>query len=919
MKSAFTLYFKEVKQNIVAFLLIVLTVFLCVSVVSGMFLYAFTLKSSAEEYYDKNQMWDVKIRSTLGFTKEDVIAVSGAESVGKATAVISGDGNSSVNGIGNFVTYICGVDFDSVAVNPDNTVAAPRLIKGSYPSNANSCVAIVSNALKNDIKIGDVVTLGGNTGYCTQTEFTVTGLAYSPEFSSYVKQENSVSNDGTEVVIFVSVDAFSPEAPYTEINVTLKNAAEIESFSRDYTLFVNAAMGQIDVVARVREQARGTGLSDEIQSDIEKLFKQYERIKAEGEKELGELDKVIKNMEKNNEETAKGLESRKKDLDALKSSVDSAAGLPEYSEKLKEYNEKLLKYQSDFETYEMNKQTCEKLKGDYENLGKVYEKKAEEALKNYENAKNNTQTEYSQKWTLYTRDINSGYITARQNLGKISGVFATAPVVIILLSALLIVAAVVLNMQISKREVELLKLAGCEEKTHLKRILPIYAVAAIIGMILSPIGIGNLPKILSQILALTFDFGVSSASAVPYIALSVGLILCLITVLCGWVFLKLLYRYEDGEALKNAQILEKIKKLPVFLKVVLRNIYANKFSYFYCIISVACVTALLFSGYNIANRENTVFENQYSEIQKYDTEIRLKPFTVPQENEAFMSYMSGKDYMSATKESAKISVGEHESSLTAVIPVNSDKVSEFLTLKSKTLGKRIDFNNESVIITEGFAKLYSIKSGQEIAVTLENGTKATVKVSGICKNYVGEFIYIHPEKYAALTGIKPVENTVFIKNTDGNEINSARLMETGVVDSVTELDRKETTATLSYSKVIGRVAVIFGLLIFAIAFFVLYKRREIEIKALKFAGFGFSNTCLHFFAEMLAVWLVGAILGIILGVLLNIPFGLINLSGINLYPVISVGAVLRSLLISFDIITVVCFANLVFRYKKTDR
>ncbi len=916
MKSAFTLYLKEVKQNIITFLLIVLTVFLCLSVVSGMFLYAFTLNSSAEKYYDENQMWDVKIKSTLGFTKEDIIALTGAESVDKATAVISCDSISSVNGIGNYGTYICGIDFDAVSVNPDNIVAAPRLIKGSYPSNANSCVAIVSSALKSDIKIGDMVTLSGNTGYCTQTEFTVTGLAYSPEFSSYLKRTNEVSVDGTGVAIFVSKDAFSPEAPYTEINVTLKGAAEIKSFSRDYTLFVNSAMGPIDVVARVREQARGSGLSDEVQSDIDKLFKQYERIKAEGDKELGELDKVIKNMEKNNEETAKSLEGRKKELDTLKSFADATAGLPEYSEKLKDYNEKVLKYQSDFETYEMNKQTCEKLKGDRENLEKVYEKKAEEALKNYENAKNNTQTEYSQKWTLYTRDINSGYVVARENTGKLSVVFSIAPAVIILLSALLIVVLVLLGMQKRKKEVELLKLAGCAEKTFFIRVLPVYAAAAVIGMILSPVGMGAAPKILSKIVALTFDFKVSSASAVPYIILSTGLVLCLITVASAWIFLKMLYNNKENQVPKNLDLLKKIENLPTFLKVVLRNIYLNKFSYLYCVISVMCVTVLLCFGYNISNMENKVFENQYSKIQKYDTEVRLNPFTVPQENEAFMSLMSGKNYMSARKEITKISNGETEVSLIAVIPVETDKFYDFITLKS---GRKINFNTDSVIITDGFAKLHSVKSGQEISLTFENGTKQTVKVSGICKNYVGDFVYIHPEKYAALTGIKPVENTVFIKNTDGNKVETAKLVETGAVYSVSQSEHKESSATSEYSKIICRTAIIFGMLIFSAAIFVIYKRRQGEMKALKFAPYGFLNTSLHFFTEILIVWVVGAILGVVLGLLLNIPLGLLNFKEIKLSPFISAGAIFKSLLVSFDIITVVCFANLVLRYKKTDR
>ena len=922
MKSTFALFLKEVKHNIISFLLVVLAVFLCVSVASGMLLNAFFLKGSVEEYYDDSQMWDIKIKSTLGFTKEDVIAVSSADGVEKASAVISCDSNSSVNGVGNFGTYMCGIDFDSVTVNPDNTVAAPRLIKGSYPSNANSCVAVVSRALKNDIKVGDVVSLNGSAGYCTQTEFTVTGLVYSPEFLSYLKEKNSVNANGTEIVIFVSTDAFSPEATYTEINITLLGASAVNSFSRNYTLFVNTAMGPVNVVAHDREQKRGSGLSDETQSDIDKLLKQYDYIKAEGERELKELSQIIKNMEESIRTATTSLEEKKSNLDKLKQSVDAAAGLPEYSAKLAEYNEKLSQYQSDSEINEMNKATREKLKKDYENLGKLYKSKEEEALRNYENAKNNTQTEYSQRWTMYTRDSDSGFESIERNIGKLSVIFALVSIIIILLSAMLIVATVAHNMQKRIKEVSVLSLSGYDNRLIRIRVISLYAVAVLIGLILGSITcVGAVCKALSEIIGLMYSIPTVSMSFLPYVALTVGALLLAVSVVSACLFLKMLLKEETYELVYGTVKKEPpklptfpvIQKLPTFLKITIRNIFAHRISFLYGCVTVMLITALLFTGFNVLGRENNVYEKQYTQVQKYNMEVQLKPYVKIQEDESFMNCLDGKEYLPVMLDGAYLSLGEKSGEITAVIPTTADKFDEFINING-------GFTTDSVVITEGFAKKYGIKNGTEINILFDNGIPSPVTVTAVTKNYLGDYIYIHPEKYTALTATETDANTVFIncpyeKITD----EAAKLFKTDIVYSVLERKVRRSTATLETSKTVIYTALTLGALILIILYYVTYKNRSSEIKALKFSSCGILNTISYLLTEMAVMWLIGAVFGLFCGALINLPFALLNLDGINLSPFISGAAVIKTIVLSFDIVLLAFIVNLIFRYKKTDR
>ncbi len=922
MKAFFVLLFKEIKKNIGSFLTVALTVFLAVAIASGMLCYAVSFKKDAENYFDSGKMWDIKITSTLGFTREDVLAVGSAEGVEKASAVIGLDTNCAINGVGNYGTKICGIDIDTVAANPDNTVAAPRLISGSYPGNANSCVAVVSNALNTNIRVGDVITLNNNVGESTQTEFTVTGLVFSPEYSSYLKDGNTVNHNGTQVVLFVSSGAFAPEALYTEINVLLNGSAQLKSFSREYAVFVNTALGEVNVVANKREEIRGSDLGNEYQSNIDKLQKQYDYIKSEGESEVKQLTAIVKEVKKRAEETDKTLSSREKALAAKKAALAALAGTAEYRQKAEEYNTELAQFNSDKESNEMNKATAKRLEDDIEAIKKATEKKLTTALKNLEDAKNSAPTDYVQKWHLATRESNISFASVSQNAAKISAGLTIVAIILFIAEVCVVLLAVYSTTNKRRKEIGIMKATGSADKSIKKRFLSVFITAGVLGAVIGIFSASSiiLPKI-SAVIGTLYNITVEASPIYISVVAAFLLLAVIITasiICCNRVLAlphaELIYANRNSHAIRLPVLSSKI---PVVLRILLRNFLKYKYIFAAAAICIALVSTLVASALNIAVKPKQIYKNQYNGIQKYNISVDLRPYTDFAENEAMKNFLTGKQHLAVMKTAFTVTLQDSTEYITAIVPITADTLDEFIALKKGVFNKKINLSNEGIVITEDFADRHGISRGDTIEVA--KGEKVlTLKVADVCKNYIGNCIYMHPEKYTELTKEQPVADTLLINAPNLTSVSESKvaLYDTGIVYSVSFNENNGVKQSEALGSSILLPSLIIGAVLLYYIMSALGSAREKEIKMLKFSDYSVLKPIAYLSLETVTIWLVGTVLGVGITYLVGIPWALMDLNGVNTAPNISVAALIVTFIITLTVTALINTVVTVLRYIK---
>lgn len=908
MTSFFALFFKSVKRNIGSILIICLTVFLATVLSAGIFCHAINFKENTENYFDKNKMWDIKITSNLGFTREDVIAVSDLAGVEKATAIISADMSVAINSVGNYGAKIYGIGFDSVAANPDSEVSAPRLIKGSYPTDANSCVAVVSNALESNIKIGDTVSLSSNTGYAAQTDFTVTGLVYSPEYSSFVKDTNTANDNGTQVVIFVRDTAFSPEAPYTEINVILEGTSVLNSFSREYTVFVNTASGPVNVVAREREQKRGAGINDEYAANIEKLQKQYDYIKSEGENAVKELTEIIKSINKRTNAEDERLVNVKAELENNKAELDLLKNDASYIEKKQEYDAALAIYQRDKENNDLNKKTVERLEKDKESIEKNTEKKLKEAKKNLDNAKNNSPEDYAQKWSFSYRTDNVGYANVYKNYSGIGSVFSVIPLMVLAIGGGIVVIVTYFAANKEKKKIGILKTAVIDVKKAQIGLASALGISAVIGGVLAVIFAPKIiPNALNTVLNGIYDIPADNTSA-GYIALIIGAVFILAVVISTIIFVRRILINPGEKKEHNTFYPTLSEKIPTILRVLIRNTIKEKHLFSAFVLCVALVTVCVLFALSISYPANKINTMQYENIQKYDLSVDLKPGTEYKQNEQMSAYLSGKEYLGVTCDTLTLKTDDKNSFITAIVPEDAEKIDAFISVGG-------DFTKDAVIITDSFAKKNGIKRDSVINVTF-GGISAQFTVTGITKNYIGDYIYIHPDLYWQTLDTQAAADKLLIKSSKSLSDEIAALNDTGIVYSVTKKEKIDTENIEKLSRAVYYPLVILGATLIMAVSWLLYSKRSGEIKQLRFSGMGKKNISAYFILETVAICVSGIVLGVLLSLLVNLPFAQIGFDGIGKVSYIGFAPLVKAVCISALVTLISCFANIAFRLIK---
>ncbi len=897
--------FKKVKSNIGSILLIALTVFLAVVLVAGMLSHATNYKKSAEKYFDENKMWDFKITSTLGFTREDVIAVSSCEGVKKVTALFSNESNAAVNANGNYGTKIYGINFDSVSVSADSEVSAPRLIKGSYPTNATGCVAVVSNALKDNIRIGDSITLINNTGDIAQLDFTVTGLVSSPEYASFIKDTNAVNDKGTELVIFVSKDAFSPDSPFNQINVLLEGSEELNCFSDEYTVFVNTNCGPINVVARDREQKRSAGINDDYNANIEKLQKQYDYIKSESEKALKEIDEIIKSVTEKTSTEQKRLENQKIKLEWQKVELDASKNDESYLQKKQDYEQALAKYQRDKENNDINIGSLKKLEDDRKNIEKNYSEKQTAAKKKLDEAKTSSPSDYAQKWTVHFREENEGFVNARDNASKIQSIFSVLPLFILMVAIITVMGVCAIKVKHHKDVLEILKTVAQNEASIKRELLAVIGFGAALGGVLGVCFVPRiLPDAINDVLGQMYNIPFNTGQGSTAFAMLVTVLLVAVAVVSTLISFKWDLTYTREKEI-DTEYAEKpfISKLPTVLRVLVRNILKEKYVFASLAVVIAILTVCSAFSLSIGNKLNAINTKQYNEIQNYDLTVELTPLSDYKNNEQMTQYLSGKEFLAVTNDTATI----EGHSITAFIPEQSEDIGEFIS-NCDVLAK------DKVAITHGFAKKYGIKKGSVIDVKI-GGVTVQFTVSQVVKNYVGDYVFIHPEAYKETTGTNVFADVLLIKGGDASS-NVTQINDTGIVYTVSETENIDTLYTQKLYKCLATISGILCAVALVCVYRVLILRREKEIADIKFSSIGIKNLLIYLAVET-AVVCVGAIaVAILVALLVNLPLGLLRFDGIYSVSYIGVMPILKSALISFMAAFLANTVNITLKYIK---
>ncbi|MCL1903727.1 MAG: hypothetical protein FWF94_04850 [Oscillospiraceae bacterium] len=283
MNAYFKDLFREIKNTMGRFLSLLILASLGTSSVVGIQAAAIDMRNIADKTYKEHRLYDLQIKSTMGFDDDDIAALkNNAETyLVMPTTII--DVYANVADINSAVrTYAL----------PDgvNTI---DIIAGRFPEKADECV-IEERHLLNDgnIQIGDSIQLSLENmddyhELIDNETFTIVGVATSPLYITFQRGNTALGDGSLQYYMYLHPSAYSLDV-YTDVFVVMDGSKTLNNLTDEYYEFAEEWKGTIDTIGDLRVGDMVRELKD-AQEEIDDGWVEY----YDGEAELeAELEKV---------------------------------------------------------------------------------------------------------------------------------------------------------------------------------------------------------------------------------------------------------------------------------------------------------------------------------------------------------------------------------------------------------------------------------------------------------------------------------------------------------------------------------------------------------------------------------------------------------------------------------------------------
>lgn len=500
------------------------------------------------------------------------------------------------------------------------------------------------------------------------------------------------------------------------------------------------------------------------------------------------------------------------------------------------------------------------------------------------------------KWYVYDRSNLSDYTGYGENADRMRAIGEVFPVIFFLVAALISLTTMTRMVEEQRTLIGTFKALGYERHSIAGKYLGYALLATVTGstvgilfgekvfpyIIINAYGI-MYPHVHDVVLPYNVQYGLGAALA----ALACTLVATFMS--CFNELKQPAAELMRPPAPKQGQrvLLERVpfiwRRLNFSWKASVRNLVRYKKRLFMTIFGIGGCMALMLVGFGIKDSIFAIVDIQYGEIQLYDGNIILEDDATDEQKETIASYLDGDEDVNGAAEGllTQITVGNGEtwSDVYIDVPENVREFPDFVTLQDRITNEEYDLSGSGAVITEKIAKKLEIEAGDTVIIRDEDKGDLSVKITAICENYMGHYLYMTPEYYEEVYGEMPDYNCIFYKTMDRTTAEAER---TG--EDVLKLDG---ALSVSYTTdlreqvddMLGALDIVIVVLIISagmLAFVVLYNlnnisitERKRELATLKVLGFYNNEISMYVYRENIVLTLFGALFGMALGKVLH--------------------------------------------------
>ena len=282
-------------------------VLLGVMMLTGLVSVAPDMRRAAQRYYVQQNVFDLRVLSTLGLSAQDIDAIRATEGVEAVQPVKYLDAEAQWSNRGDpAVVRFQELPADPEADTPDNL---NRLIlrNGRMPEAADECVVHVLG-YADAIELGTTLTVPDGTDGLSAKTFTVVGNVQDPTHFS-TDAESTNAGDGTlDGIVFVPQGSLTADY-YTICYIKAENADLYDNFSDEYQQAVDAVADRLTAISDAQCETRRAQLIDDANAQLDEAKQTYNDQKAEAEAQFADAERQL-------DEAQAQLDSAKAQLDA---------------------------------------------------------------------------------------------------------------------------------------------------------------------------------------------------------------------------------------------------------------------------------------------------------------------------------------------------------------------------------------------------------------------------------------------------------------------------------------------------------------------------------------------------------------------------------------------------------------------------
>ena len=489
------------------------------------------------------------------------------------------------------------------------------------------------------------------------------------------------------------------------------------------------------------------------------------------------------------------------------------------------------------------------------------------------------------------RDTNVGYVCFENDSAIVDGIANIFPVFFFLVAAL--VCSTTMNRMVEEQRTQIgvLKALGYSKIVIMSKYLFYAGAAALTGCVagffggtwLFPEVIWSAYGIMYRVDALVYVF--SPVLAVISLAAALLCTMGVTYLTCRQELSEVAAELMRPKAPKAGKrvLLEKISfiwsRMSFLKKVSVRNIFRYKKRLFMMVIGIGGCTALIVTGFGIKDSIANIADQQFSEIQTYDLGLTLSE-NIVEETERKIRSAAGEDLegMYVLSESTMdLVTDDGRKSVNVVTADSAQDIGDYLNLHTREKEPLSYPGAGETVVTDKIAGQLGIEVGDTVSLQDEEQNTLSVKVSGISRNFVYNYVYIDRATYAEQLKQEPENKSVWMNVRETADVHqtAAAFMHMDEVSNVTvNEDTKERFSSMmsSLDLIVAFIILCAG----GLAFIVLYNLTNInitervrEIATIKVLGFYKKETAAYVFRENAVLTLMGTLAGLPLGCLLH--------------------------------------------------